>query len=138
MATRNSTRPSGMSVADVIRWHFERATRTPSGCWLARCGTNNKGYPQVGMNGKTVYLTRLVLEHKLGRSLRPGSGTTREVVRHKCDVPLCINPEHLEPGTPKQNTGDMMRRGRNDSGEELQSSPNVMYAKSGGDTQKAV
>ncbi|HWD26282.1 MAG TPA: HNH endonuclease [Rhizomicrobium sp.] len=34
------------------------------------------------------------------------------VLRHKCDNRLCMNPNHLEPGTAKDNVDDMMRRGR--------------------------
>jgi len=34
------------------------------------------------------------------------------VVRHKCDVRTCINPEHLELGTPQDNANDMMVSGR--------------------------
>ena len=33
-------------------------------------------------------------------------------VRHICDNPRCINPEHLELGTHKENTHDMLIRGR--------------------------
>ena len=35
------------------------------------------------------------------------------IVRHKCDNPICCNPEHLELGTYQQNTQDMIQRGRN-------------------------
>lgn len=31
---------------------------------------------------------------------------------HKCDVPRCVNPEHLYLGTPLQNVKDMDDRGR--------------------------
>jgi len=34
------------------------------------------------------------------------------VLRHNCDNRLCMNPNHLEPGTPKDNVDDMMARGR--------------------------
>ena len=33
-------------------------------------------------------------------------------IRHKCDNPKCINIKHLEPGTPKDNTQDCIKRGR--------------------------
>lgn len=34
------------------------------------------------------------------------------IVRHTCDVPSCFNPYHLVVGTFKDNTADMILRGR--------------------------
>ncbi|HEY8624294.1 MAG TPA: HNH endonuclease signature motif containing protein [Casimicrobiaceae bacterium] len=34
------------------------------------------------------------------------------VVMHKCDVPRCCNPAHLEPGTQTENIADATRKGR--------------------------
>jgi hypothetical protein len=33
-------------------------------------------------------------------------------VLHKCDRRACVNPDHLFTGTKKDNTLDMMRKGR--------------------------
>ena len=36
----------------------------------------------------------------------------RMLVRHKCNVPTCVNPEHLEVGTHQDNMNDKVRAGR--------------------------
>lgn len=35
-----------------------------------------------------------------------------EVIRHKCDNPPCVNPDHLEVGTQMDNVNDAIDRGR--------------------------
>lgn len=39
-------------------------------------------------------------------------------VMHTCDNPGCVNPDHLEQGTPLENTMDMIRKGRHKYGRE--------------------
>lgn len=40
------------------------------------------------------------------------TGDWPEVVRHKCDNPRCINPDHLEGGTQLDNVQDCIKRNR--------------------------
>jgi len=60
------------------------------------------GYPCVRRDGKLTPMSRTLFD------VIPDGF----VVRHKCDNPRCINPEHLELGTRKQNTQDSIIRGR--------------------------
>lgn len=77
-----------------------------NGCFICTSHARNKGYPLSWFNGKKVRLLRFVYEQMYGE-IPEG-----HVIRHKCDVRPCINPEHLETGTPKQNIYDAIERGR--------------------------
>ncbi|MGJ3625969.1 HNH endonuclease signature motif containing protein [Sphingomonas sp. MMS24-JH45] len=49
-----------------------------------------------------------------------GSVPDDMIVMHKCDNPSCSNPEHLMLGTMKDNTQDMLRKGRGRWGDKSQ------------------
>ncbi|CAH1205787.1 hypothetical protein PAECIP111893_02418 [Paenibacillus plantiphilus] len=83
-----------------------------NGCFIANSHRPNKhGYIHFWHNGRDVRAHRLVYEECFGE-IPEGL-----VVRHKCDVRNCINPEHLELGTIKENSMDMVIRGRSTYGE---------------------
>lgn len=68
-----------------------------------RC-LNTDGYPHMYGNVKV---------HRLVYSLaNKKSDISGYVVRHVCDNPKCINPEHLILGSPSDNVKDMDTRGR--------------------------
>lgn len=69
-------------------------------------GVSKSGRPTMGINGKTINLSRLVYRIFNG-SLIPGM-----FVCHTCDNPKCINPKHLKLGTVQDNSNDMVERGR--------------------------
>ncbi len=68
------------------------------------------GHIMIGINGKYVRLHRFVYEERYGEI------PNELVVRHKCDNPNCINPEHLEIGTHADNIRDRVERNRSARG----------------------
>lgn len=66
-------------------------------------------YPRIRINGKKVAHSRVVYCAHNNLQLVDIEG---QVVRHKCDNPRCINPEHLEIGTQLENVQDSVQRGR--------------------------
>ena len=67
-------------------------------------------YAYKWRNGKQYPLHRLVYadDHGINISELP----FEVVIRHTCDNRRCINPAHLIKGSRKENTEDMMERGR--------------------------
>jgi len=82
-------------------------------------GTGFKGYYFININGKHCRLHRYIYSkvYLNGSDIPKGM-----VVRHKCNNPFCINPDHLEIGTPADNVRDMIKSGRNSCGEKHPSS----------------
>lgn len=84
-----------------------RAERVDSGCLEWRGKTYANGY------GCFAVLNRYVLAHRLRFMLKLGARLERhELVCHRCDNRICIRFSHLFLGTPKQNTRDMIIKGR--------------------------
>ena len=74
---------------------------------------NDQGY---GLHNKTR-------AHRISYELHKGPipdviDGERVVVRHKCDTPLCVNPDHLELGTQRQNMRDAAERNRMPKGDK--------------------
>lgn len=68
------------------------------------------GYPQIQVESRRYNLHRYLFEQAHGKIDRS------VFIRHTCDNRLCINLEHMIPGTPKQNSQDMVERGRSARG----------------------
>lgn len=83
-----------------------RFQNSNNGCieWLG--SKNNKGYGQFKYNGK-VWLT-----HILSYTLSYGPPPPGLDLCHKCDNPICGNPDHLKIGSRSDNIKDMLKKGR--------------------------
>lgn len=80
-------------------------------CILWAKGKNDeRGYGRLSINGKMQYAHRVAYCEHNGVSLADIKG---KMVRHTCDNPPCVNPEHLIIGTALQNVHDMVERKRN-------------------------
>lgn len=79
-------------------------------CWEWQGSRNPDGYGnfRVPNFGRTT-----VGAHRVAYALINGAFPDPGLlVRHKCDNPRCVNPNHLEPGTVKDNAQDKIDRGR--------------------------
>lgn len=86
-----------------------------SGCWIWTAGTrpNGKGvpYPRHWTDDR-----KSIGAHRFSFELVHGVIPKSMFVCHKCDMPLCVNPDHLFVGTHKDNMQDMVQKKRSFTG----------------------
>ena len=102
------TRQMSHSLTADERLRYHGWTVTDTGCWEWNGARFKRGLPyaMVTMHRRPYIGSRLAYETWVG-PIPEG-----HVVRHKCDNPPCINPDHLETGTKADNSRDMIVRGR--------------------------
>lgn len=78
-----------------------------TGCWLWGGKINQDGYGRT----LTKHL-KLYNAHRLSYYLHNGDFDMKLYVLHKCDMPSCVNPDHLYLGDQLQNMKDREDRKR--------------------------
>lgn len=82
-------------------------TKETSPCQMWTGAKNKAGYGVSWHNNHWAYA------HRVAANALP-----KEVVRHICDNPGCVNPDHLITGTHQDNSQDMVNKGRQARGEQ--------------------
>ena len=75
-------------------------------CWVWIGSSHGDGYGHFRVGHKVLKAHRFSYEISV---IKPGD---EQIIRHKCDNPPCVRPDHLEIGLPIDNVSDMVLRKR--------------------------
>lgn len=98
------------SQEETSRFWSKLEIATQSKCWNWKGAVSKNGYGSFKFDGVAVTASRLA--YFLWYNKDPGS----MMVLHTCDNRRCCNPHHLYLGDVKQNSRDMVERGRHRTG----------------------
>lgn len=77
-----------------------------TGCWLWTGALNNNSYGRLAIDNINK------LAHRISYQIYKGEIPKDMLVCHHCDIPSCVNPDHLFLGTDLDNATDRMNKGR--------------------------
>lgn len=104
-----------VAEGDAIERFHQKYEINESGCWMWTGGTrpNSKGvlYPRHWTDD-----SESIGAHRFSFELVHGAIPQGMYVCHKCDTPLCVNPDHLFLGSHQDNMCDMVAKQRSFTG----------------------
>jgi hypothetical protein len=92
----------------------EKWVLVPSGCHVWLGAKDKRGYGKFTKPGGGWQFA-----HRYAYMRKNGHVSSEAIIRHRCDRPDCVNPDHLEVGTQADNIRDMFDRGRAAVGESM-------------------
>lgn len=94
------------NTADLIlRQRFETFFVKTNKCWEWDKYLDKRGYGRFTYHGKTIR------SHRMSWIIYRGPIQNELHVLHKCDRPICVNPDHLFLGTHTDNMRDAAKKG---------------------------
>jgi hypothetical protein len=109
-------------IIDLFERHFDKRKkfRRRTACWEWQGGRFKAGYGRfvaIDVSDDDAIATiRRQNASRISFKIYKGPIPSNILVRHTCDNPPCINPDHLILGTHADNWQDMVSRGRNKIG----------------------
>lgn len=105
-------KPSVNEVALLMQHLINNYYINPHGCWIHRNKPKKDGYVLLRRHIRSKKIHDSYLAHRLSYALYKGYVPDGMQVLHTCDVPPCINPDHLFLGTITDNMRDMSNKKR--------------------------
>lgn len=91
---------------DIDRLKAKVKVNADTGCWEWQASLNTNGY------GQFRFRNRPQQAHRVSWILHNGEIPEGQNVLHRCDVPVCCNPEHLFLGDQSDNAIDAVMKNR--------------------------
>jgi hypothetical protein len=111
LKTRGSDPIRKLTGKDILtRFEAQYQPEPMSGCWIWNREHSSFGYGTINAFG------RKQMAHRVAWQLFRGPIPDGFLVCHRCDIPGCVNPNHLFLGTPADNAQDMVSKSRQSRG----------------------
>lgn len=94
----------------LIERLMAKVTKTDT-CWLWTGSLQRSGHGAIGAGGDNG---KVLKTHRVAYEYYKGPIPTGLQVNHICDVPNCVNPDHLYAGTRADNDRDRVARPKSD------------------------
>jgi hypothetical protein len=125
--SRLCTGENKTKIANAIRLPMENVfskwfTCDDVGCWPWQGALDKDGYG-IFTYARKSYRAPIISLKLDGRPVQAG-----QYACHTCDNPPCVRPDHLYPGTPKQNSSDAVARNRARPGKKAKLTENDVLA----------